>query len=74
MEKFFGKPTPQKIVEGIYSQIIFVHETGGSKYRYQIPNWMSNTFITEVIDRLSELLLDVDILENKNGYIVIDWS
>jgi hypothetical protein len=35
---------------------------------------MSISFVNDVIDRLGEYLLDVDVLEYDMGYIVIDWS
>ena len=74
MQSFFAKPTPQKIAEHIYHQVIAAHETGGREYRYPIPAGLSISFINEVIDRLGEYLLDVDIIEYDMGYIVIDWS
>jgi hypothetical protein len=74
MQNFFSKPTPQKVAEYIYSTIIFVHETGGKQYRYSIPQDFSNSFVDSVIEILGERLLDVDIIEKINGYILIDWS
>jgi hypothetical protein len=74
MEFFFSKPTPEKIAEHIYCQVIATHETGGREYRYKIPHGMSLSFVNDVIDRLGEFLLDVDVIEYDMGYIVIDWS
>jgi hypothetical protein len=74
MEFFFAKPTPEKIAEQIYIQVIATHETGGREYRYKIPQGMSISFVNDVIDRLGEYLLDVDVIEYDMGYIVIDWS
>lgn len=74
MERFFAKPTTYNIAEVIYKEILFTHETGGSKLSYKIERWMSTDFVNELIDILSESLLDVDVIENKNGYIVLDWS
>jgi hypothetical protein len=74
MERFFARPTPEKTADYIYCQIIATHESGGRGYRYLIPQGMSISFVNQVIDRLSELLLDVDIIELNNGYIVVDWS
>lgn len=74
MEFFFAKPTPEKIAEHIYCQVIATHESGGREYRYKIPQGMSISFVNDVIDRLSEYLLDVDLIELNCGYIVIDWS
>lgn len=74
MEFFFAKPTPEKIAEHIYCQVIATHECGGREYRYKIPQGMSISFVNDVIDRLSEYLLDVDVIELNSGYIVIDWS
>jgi hypothetical protein len=74
MEHFFGKPTPQKIAEYIHHQVLAVHETGGRGYRYLIPAGLSISFVNDVIDRLSEYLLDAEVIELNSGYIVIDWS
>jgi hypothetical protein len=74
MDRFFAKPTPQKIVEYIYAQILFVHETGGKTYRYLIPPELSISFINDVIDKLCDYIHDADIIELNHGYIVIDWS
>lgn len=74
MENFFAKPTPEKIAEQIYIQVIATHETGGREYRYQVPSGMSISFVNDVINRLSEYLLDVDIIEYDMGCIIIDWS
>ena len=74
MERFFAKPTPEKVAEHIYHQVIATHETGGREYRYKIPAGLSISFVNDVIDRLSEYLLDVDVIELNSGYIVIDWS
>jgi hypothetical protein len=74
MERFFAKPTPQKIVEYIYSQVLLVHETGGNGYRYLIPPELSISFVNDVIDKLCDYIHDADIIELNHGYIVIDWS
>ena len=74
MQNFFAKPTPRKITEYIYSCVIMTHETGGTDFRYTIPPEFSISFINEVIERLGEYLLDVDVIELNNGYIVVDWS
>jgi hypothetical protein len=73
MENFFSKPTPKKVAETIYDNIILAHETGGRSYRYPVSNF-SISFINEVIDRLSEYIHDADIVELNHGYIVIEWS
>jgi hypothetical protein len=73
MEKFFSKPTPEKVAESIYHQIIASHETGGRQYTYRIPPELSISFINEVIDKLSAYTLDIWI-ELYNGFLVIDWS
>ena len=74
MENFFGKPTPAKVAEHIYIQVIQVHETGGRSYRYPISANLSISFVNDVIDRLGGYLLDVETIQLINGYIVIDWS
>lgn len=74
MQNFFSKPTPQKVADYIYSNVILIHETGGFDYRYKIPPEFSISFINEVIDILGEHLLDVDVIELNNGYILVDWS
>ena len=74
MDGYFAKPTPQKIANYIHNQIILTHETGGRGYAYQIPHMFPLSFVNEVIERLGEFLLDVDVIELNNGYIVIDWS
>lgn len=74
MEKFFKKPTPMSIAYQIYNQTIFECETGGKTYSYDIPQWMSISFINEVIDILSEFIHDADIIELVCNKIVIDWS
>jgi hypothetical protein len=74
MEFFFSKPSPEKIAEQIYIQVIAAHETGGREYRYKIPHGMSISFVNDVIDRLGGYLLDVDVIEYDMVYIVIDWS
>lgn len=73
METFFAKPTPKKVAERIYNEVILVHETGGRSYRYPVSNF-SISFINEVIDRLSEYVHDADVVELEYGYIVIEWS
>jgi hypothetical protein len=74
MQNFFAIPTPEKIATYIYCNIIATHETGGREYRYKIPQGMSPSFVNQVVDRLSEFLLDVDVIEVRHGFIVIDWS
>ena len=74
MQAFFAKPTPEKVAEHIYHQVIATHETGGREYRYQISPSLSISFVNDVIDRLGDYLLDVDVIELHNGYIIIDWS
>ena len=74
MQAFFAKPTPEKVAEYIYNQVISTHETGGREYRYKVPPGLSISFVNEVIDILGQDLLDVDVLEYDMGYIVIDWS
>lgn len=74
MEKFFAKPTPMAIAYQIYNQVIFICETGGNKYSYPIPQWMSIAFATDVIEILSEFVHDAETIEIKNKCIVIDWS
>lgn len=74
MEFFIKKPTPARIAELIYHQVIATHETGGRWYKYKIPKGLSISFINEVIDTLGEYLIDVDLIELMNDYIIIDWS
>jgi len=74
MESFFAKPTPEKIANFIYCQILVHHEMGLRGYRYEIPNGMSVSFVNEIIDCLGYYILDVDTVELQKGYIVVDWS
>jgi hypothetical protein len=74
MQSFFTKPTPQDVSSYIYNQVIARHEIGGKSYVYKIPNGMSISFVNEVIERLGEYLLDVDVIELSGGCIMIDWS
>lgn len=74
MESFFAKPTPQTVVEYIYSQVIFVHETGGKSYKYPVLGTLSISFINDVIDRLCDYVHDADMIEYRNDHIAIDWS
>ena len=74
MQNFFAKPTPTKIADYIYNQVVHVHETGGRGYRYLVPPELSISFVNEVIDRLCDYIHDADIIELNHGYIVIDWS
>ncbi len=74
MQTFFAKPTPEKLAEHIYHLVISTHETGGREVRYTVPRGLSISFVNEVIDRLGEFLLDVDVIEYEMGQIVIDWS
>ena len=74
MQRVFARPTPERIADYIYGQVVTTHESGGREYRYPVPQGMSISFVNEVIDRLGEMLLDVDIIELNHGYIVIDWS
>ena len=74
MQTFFAKPTPAKIAEHIYHQVIAVHETGGRGYRYRIPPELSISFVNDVIDRLCDYIHDADLIELNCGYIVVDWS
>lgn len=73
MERFFKKPTVEQTVDYIHTQIIQTHETGGKTYSYDTTG-LSLSFINDVIDRLSEKLLDVDVIEVYNNSILIDWS
>lgn len=74
MEKFFAKPSLMTIAYQIYNQVIFTCETGGNRYTYLIPQWMSNSFANEVIDILSEFVHDADTIGIIDNAIVIDWS
>lgn len=74
MQSFFAKPTPRRVVDHIYSQLIFEHETGGRSYRYPLPPGVSISFVNEVIERLCHYVHDADIIELQPGYIVIEWS
>jgi len=74
MQSFFAKPTPRRVVEYIYNQILFEHETGGRCYRYQLPPGLSISFANEVVDRLCDYIHDADIIELNNGWILIEWS
>jgi hypothetical protein len=74
MESFFEKPTPRRVVEHIYNQIILEHETGGGFYRYQLPPRVSISFANEVVERLCEYIHDADIIELNHGWIMIEWS
>lgn len=74
MQSFFAKPTPRRVVEYIYSQILYEHETGGRGYRYQLPPGVSISFANEVVERLSEYVHDADIIELNQGYIIVEWS
>jgi len=74
MQAFFAKPTPQKLAEHIYHEVLAAHEIGKREYRYPIPASLSISFVNEVIERLGEYLLDVDVIELNYGYIIIDWS
>lgn len=74
MQSFFAIPTPRRVVEHIYNQILYEHETGGRAYRYQLPPGVSISFANEVVDRLSEYVHDADIIELNHGWIVIEWS
>lgn len=73
MEQFFSKPTPEKIAEHIYHQVIATHETGGRQYSYRLPHGLPISFVNEVIDKLSVYTLDIWI-ELYNGFLVVDWS
>jgi len=73
MESFFAKPTPSKIAEQIYNQVICIHETGGKCYRYKIPDCMSISFVNDVIDILCHGLHDVDIIDLFCGHIIVEW-
>lgn len=73
MERFFAKPTPSKIAEYIYNQVIYTHETGGKSYRYKVPDSMPISFINDVIAILCHTLHDADIVDLFCGYIVIEW-
>lgn len=73
MERFFSKPTPEKIAESIYHQVIAIHETGGNQYMYKIPQGMSISFVNDVIDKLSAYTLDIWV-ELYSGFLIIDWS
>jgi len=74
MERYLKVPNPDYIAKAIYDQVIHIHETGGRGYYYKIPYGLSVTRINEIIERLGELLLDADVIELCNGYIIVDWS
>jgi hypothetical protein len=74
MQSFFAKPTPRRVVQYIYNQIMLVHESGGREYRYQLPPGLSISFANEVVERLSEYVHDAEIIELNNDWIVIEWS
>lgn len=74
MERFFAKPPTQKIVDYIYEQVLFVHETGGNTYRYSTSG-LSIQQINQILDGLGALFLDIDVLAyDDDNTIVIDWS
>ena len=73
MELFFAKPTPERIAEYIYNQVILTHETGGKSYYYKLHDSMSISFVNDVIDRLCYYLHDADIIDLFSGYIVVEW-
>jgi hypothetical protein len=73
MERFFAKPTPQMIVDHIYTQVLLVHETGGSTYRYSTTGY-SLPYVTKILDGLGALFFDIDVLAYECDTIIIDWS
>jgi hypothetical protein len=74
MDKFFGTPTPAKVAQYIYNQVVCIHETGGKTYRYHVSPNLSISFINDVIDRLSYYVHEAETIELLGEYIVIDWS
>jgi hypothetical protein len=74
MQSFFAKPTPRRVVEYIYNQILLEHETGGRCYRYQLPPGVSISFANEVVDKLCDYIHDADMIEVNRGWIMIEWS
>jgi hypothetical protein len=74
MQSFFAKPTPSRVADYIYEQVILEHETGGRCYRYQLPPGLSISFVNEVIDRLSYTVHDADMIQLMHNWIVIEWS
>lgn len=74
MQRYLKVPDANYITEYIYNQIIYIHETGGNCYSYRIPYGLSISIINDVIDKLSDRLMDADGIELMNGYLFIDWS
>lgn len=74
MQSFFARPTPRLVAQHVYNQLIFVHETGGREFRYQLPPGSSISFTNEVVEQLCHYVHDADIIEIHNGWILIEWS
>lgn len=74
MEKYFKIPTVEYIVDFIYDRAVESYEYGERGYQYKMPYGLSSSFINDVVDRLGERMLDIDVIEYNNNYIVIDWS
>lgn len=74
MQSFFAKPTPRRVADYIYNQLLLEHETGGRCYRYQLPPGLSISFAHEVIDQLLYSVHDADMIELIHNCIVIEWS
>lgn len=74
MENYFKVPSVEFLVEFIYSKVVESWEYGEKSYRYRVPYGVSTASIDDIVDKLGERLLDIDVIEHKHQYILIDWS
>ena len=74
MENYFKVPTVDFLVDFIYTKVVESYEYGEKRYQYRLPYGLSLVSINDVVDRLGERFLDIDVIEHNNQYIVIDWS
>lgn len=74
MDNFFKIPTSEFLVELIYARVIEASESGLKSYNYKIPYGLPTHVIDDIVDRLGERLLDIEVIGRDNKYISIDWS
>lgn len=74
MENFFKLPNSDFLVELIYSRVIQACESGHKCYYYKVPYGLPTHVIDDIVDRLGERLLDIEVVDHNNKYIIVDWS
>lgn len=74
MENFFKIPSSEFLAQLIYIRVVEAYESGHKCYYYKLPYGLSTSVIADIVDRLGERLLDIEVIDHNNKYIIVDWS